>query len=192
MFKQYAILAIALILVPMAAGASAYATEVEIVEVSPTSKTWILDIQPGCDYADSDSLRAKLNYNNTAYQPFLQNPYEVLCMGGVDILSIEKVTVPLLRSVFPNDALVFGYGETQERDYRLYVSVTYGPEYYRTTDGNAKVELGYALASADRHIDIQHERVHLETCSAHLQGSNNYDVSTWTKIVSKPWCMENP
>lgn len=180
-----AILAIALILFPMAS--QAYASEVEIIDV-PQSKTWILDIEPGCDYSDSDSLRVKLNYNNTAYQPFFKNPYEVVCMGGVDILSIEKVTLPLLRSAFPSDAFVFAYGETQERDYRLYVSTTYGPEYYRTTDGNAKIDLGYGFASASRHIDIQHERVHLETCSAHLQGSNPYDVATWTRETVKPWC----
>lgn len=164
----------------------AFADDFEIVEIE--SKTWILNIKPGCDYEDSDDLRHRLNYNNTAFEPYTQDDYEVVCMGGVDILSIESVTLPLLRSVFPHDAFVFVYGDVQERDFRLYISTKYGPQYYRTADGNADIELGYAIARASAHADIEHERAHIETCSAHFEGADNNDAATWTRVGLKPWC----
>jgi hypothetical protein len=70
-----------------------------------------------------------------------------------------------LRQVFPDEPIVFVYGKQQERDYQLYVSKKYGSEYYKTVSGNADMKLGYAMASLN-HIDIQHERAHLELCAA--------------------------
>lgn len=176
--------AIALILTPLAA--QAYASEVEIIE---PSKTWILIIAPGCDYTDSDGLRLRLAYNNTGYEAFNKNRFEVVCMGGVDVLSIESVTLPLLRSAFPNDAFVFAYSETQKRDYQLYAVSKYpGLEVAQVPHGNADIERGYALAPVDSHPAIQHERAHLETCSAHLKGADNNDAGSWTRTAEKPWC----
>lgn len=180
--------AIALILVPMSA-AQAYASDIEIIDLPSASRTWILIIAPGCDYTESDGLRLRLAYNNTGYEAFLSNRYEVSCFT-TDISKIESQALPLLRSVFPNDAFVFAYGESQERDYDLYIASKYGAQYYRTAKGNADVELGYAIAPFDTAVDIKHERAHIETCSAHGKDSNPNDVNTWTRATVKPWCME--
>jgi hypothetical protein len=133
------------------------------------------------------ALKGDLNYNNTAYEQYVTSNYEIVCLGGVRIHSIESVTLPLLRQVYPDNPIVFVYGEKQKRDYQLYISMKYGSQYYRTVSGNADVELGYALASFN-HIDIQHERAHLENCSAHGRGANPYDPSTWVRTIERGWC----
>lgn len=133
------------------------------------------------------TLRHDLSYNNTSYERFISPDYEVLCMGGVSIHSIESVTVPLLRHVLPENPLVFVYGKQHEWDYQLYIAGKYGSQYYMMVDGNTDVGMGYALAPLS-HITIKHERAHLEMCAAHREGSNPYDPSTWTRTVDRPWC----
>jgi hypothetical protein len=148
----------------------------------------ILIIAPNCIDGDlQESLGHDLNYNNTAYEAHVAAGYQIVCMKGARIDTIESVTVPLLRQVFPDEPIVFVYGKQQERDYQLYISKKYGSEYYKTVSGNADVKLGYAMAPFN-HIDIQHERAHLEMCAAHGKGANPYDPSTWTRTASRPWC----
>lgn len=150
--------------------------------------TLILLIAPDCSDDMVDTLRHDLGYNNTGYEEFISPHYEVACMGGVDILSVEAVTVPLLRDVFPDNPIVFVYGKQQEWDYTLYVANKYGMHYYfGAVAGNADVSLGYALASYN-HIEIQHERTHIEMCAAHGHGSNPYDPFTWTRVMERKWC----
>lgn len=155
--------------------------------------TLILIIAPHCMSADMPSeLEKRLNYNNTGYEAHLRADYQIVCMGGVSIDSIESVTLPLLRTVFPDSAIVFAYGgNANARDYQLYISAKYGPQFYKMVNGNADVELGYALAPLSDHAAIQHERAHLELCAAHSgDDSNPNDASTWTRAVKheKPWC----
>lgn len=163
----------------------AFGSETEVVDLP---HTWILIIAPSCDFAVSDDLRVRLNYNNTGYEQFLNPRYEVSCFRA-DIADLESSTVPLLRSVFPADTFVFAYADSQVRDYKLYASGKYGIEFAKVPLGNADVELGYAVAPLNAHPVIQHERTHVETCSAHLAGSNHNDAATWTKIRSEAWCL---
>lgn len=134
------------------------------------------------------ALKHDLNYGNTGYEQSISPYYEVVCMGGVSIDSVESVTLPLLRQVYPENPLVFVYGKQHEWDYQLYIAYKYGSQYYyRAVAGNADVDLGYAMASFD-HLEIQHERAHLELCAAHRNGSNPYDPLTWTRTMDRPWC----
>lgn len=134
-----------------------------------------------------ETLKRDLSYNNTGYESFVSQDYEVICMGGVSIDSIESVTVPLLRYVLPENPLIFVYGKQHEWDYQLYVSGKYGSQYYMAVAGNADVDRGYAVAPLN-HVTIQHERTHLEMCAAHREGSNHYDPATWTRTMDRPWC----
>jgi hypothetical protein len=149
----------------------------------------ILVMAPNCIDDDlSSRLDRDLNYNNTGYEPYLSPGREVVCIKGASIHSIESVTLPLLRQVYPDEPIVFVYGEKQERDYQLYVSAKYGPQNYKKARGNADVGLGYAIAPFS-HADIQHERAHLELCGTHEKGSDAHDPSTWTRAASsRPWC----
>lgn len=136
-------------------------------------------------------LHEQLNYNNTGYEAYLNPDYQIACMGGVSIDSIETVTLPLLRTVYPDNPIVFVYGSSSQdvRDYQWYVLAKYGSAFYKTVEGNADVELGYALAPLNDHAAIQHERAHLELCAAHSgKGSDPNDASTWTRTANKPWC----
>lgn len=151
--------------------------------------TIILIIAPNC-FSDGTPIALKhdLNYNNTGYESFIRTRYEVVRMGGVSINSIESVTLPLLRQVFPDNPIVFVYGEQHEWDYQLYVANKYGSQYYyKSVAGNADVNLGYAMASYN-HVTIQHERAHLDLCAAHGKGSSHNDPATWTRTVVRPWC----
>lgn len=143
--------------------------------------TLVLIIAPDCSDAMADTLRRDLGYN-------ISPRYEVVCMGGVDILTIESVTLPLLREVYPANPIVFVYGKQQEWDYNIYLATKYRMDYdFRGVAGNTDVFLGYALAWYS-HIAIQHERAHMETCSAHREGSDVYDPLTWTRTMERPWC----
>ena len=132
-------------------------------------------------------LHHDLNYNNTSYERYITHNYQIVCMGGVSIDSIESVTVPLLRQVYPHNPIVFVYGGEQSEDYQFYISKKYGSQYYRMVDGNADVDAGYALSSLN-HVNVQHERAHLEMCAAHGENSDPYDPSTWIRTANKPWC----
>ena len=108
-------------------------------------------------------------------------------MGGVSMHSIESVTVPMLRQVYPENPLVFVYSKQHEWDYQLYISGKYGSQYYMLVAGNADVHMGYAVAPMN-HVKIQHERAHLEMCAAHTSDSNPYDPVTWIRTADRPWC----
>jgi len=149
--------------------------------------TFILIIAPNCSDEMVETLKHDLSYNNTGYERFISQDYEVICMGGVSLHSIESVTVPLLRQVLPSNPLVFVYGTQYEWDYQLYISGKYGSQYYMLVAGNADVERGYAVASLN-HITIQHERAHLEMCAAHTRDSDPYDPVTWIRTMDRPWC----
>lgn len=148
----------------------------------------ILIMAPNCIDDDLPSrLDRDMNYNNTGYEPYVSLGREIVCLKGASIHSIESVTLPLLRQVYPDEPIVFVYGKHSQRDYQLYASAKYGPQYYRSIRGNADVELGYAVAPFS-HVEIQHERAHLELCAAHGKGSDPHDPSTWTRTANRPWC----
>nr|AFK24934.1 hypothetical protein Josef01_10c16_38 [uncultured archaeon] len=155
--------------------------------------TLILIIAQGCMSDNMQvTLAHDLNYNNnTGYEPYLSPDPMIVCMGGVDIHSIESVTLPLLRQIYADNPIVFVYGSKQSLDYQLYISQKYGSEYYGMADGNSDVERGYALAPFSR-IAIQHERAHIELCAAHVSGTNADNPSTWVRTASRPWCPLTP
>jgi hypothetical protein len=146
----------------------------------------VLIISPRCDGDVAYALASDINYNNTGYEAYL-GKYTVTCMGGVDVLNIEKVTLPLLRQVYPDSPIVFVYGGGgQERDYQIYLSSTYRVDRYAAI-GSSDVEKGYALASFDHYV-IQHEMAHLETCKIHRGPSDN--IRDWVDApnTNLPWC----
>lgn len=147
----------------------------------------VLIISPRCDGDMAAALAADMNYNNTGYEQYLADKYIITCMGGVDILNIEKFTLPLLRQAYPDSPIVFVYGgEGQERDYQIYLYSKYHVDRYAAI-GSSDIERGYALASLD-HSVIQHERAHLETCKVHRNSLDNFRDWVSAPETSMPWC----
>jgi hypothetical protein len=76
----------------------------------------ILIIAPNCMDGDLQiDLGHDLNYNNTAYEAHVTADYQIVCMKGARIDTIESVTVPLLRQVFPDEPIVFVYVKQRAR-----------------------------------------------------------------------------
>lgn len=128
-----------------------------------TTITYVLLLNPDCN----DDMRDRFDYymrlNNTAYERYL-GYYEVVCMGGVSNLAdIEKRTLPMLRSAFPDDLFVFVYPEAMKNQYSDYLVEKYGYQYRYAALGNSDITKGIAFAD-EFPATIKHEMGHLATC----------------------------
>ena len=139
-------------------------------ETEATIKTWVF-VQ-NCDNATIEGL----NIPNS----------EVVCFPRASIINIKE-NVELLRQVFPNDIFVFTYdlrNAYTARDFTLFL---------RTNDsaapmdakGFAFVKEGYAIA-ANNHLVVEHEYLHISTCSVAHNAFGEPDISK--KTSEQVWC----
>ena len=158
------LLAIALILVPMAS--QAYASDVEIIDVP---KTWVF-VQD-----------CKANIEGLA----IPNS-QVVCFPRASIVKIEQ-NVELLRQVFPSDIFIFTYDlrdKATARDFTLFLRA-HDSNAPAGALGRAFVHGGYAI-SVNSNLVVGHEWEHVSTCSvAHNQFG---EPDTSKPIAVKPWC----
>ena len=138
-------------------------------ETEATPKTWVF-------VQNCDATIEGLNIPNS----------EVVCFPRASIINIKE-NVELLRQVFPNDIFVFTYdlrNAYTARDFTLFL---------RAHDSNAPlgvlgrafVEEGYAV-TANNHLVVEHEYLHVSTCSVAHNAFGEPDISR--KTSEQVWC----
>lgn len=133
---------------------------------APMQKTWVLIVRE-CDDTSRAFVLSSLQFPSVyGYDEYWTSNYEVVSMGGVDMLTLHTVTVPLLRSVFPSDYFLFLFDVADKDAYKKALLEKTGGAAYGE-DGYAFVKERYALSVWDNPEFVKHEFTHLATCRHH-------------------------
>lgn len=110
-----AFVGLAVFVLPMAAAVYGetvdMGNDLEVTEVDMTgTKLWIFDVN--CTESNYfDRMEAEIKLYKTPHQylsPTIRtHEYEFVCFGGIDFLTVDSVTVPILRAIYPNDVFLF-------------------------------------------------------------------------------------
>jgi len=153
--------------------------------------TYILLLNPKCDYIFSTTFDFYMHLNNTEYEKYVGN-YKVVCMGGVKNLDdIDNFIVPALRVNFPTEKFVFVYSDSMKDQYANYIQKKFGSEYKYSVWGNADIKKGIAYAGESPAV-VKHETSHLYLCGT-WHDSEGKDLGYIVKYPNAsifPWCSK--
>lgn len=153
--------------------------------LSILATAWIFILAPNCiDDNLQQQLEADMLATPTQFDNYIGD-VQYVCMGGVDLYTIEDVTVPLLRQVFPDNPLVFVWPDLQE--YRSYWEYLDGAP-TQTKNGHTTFYIGSAVVGENLNTvrTIKHELTHISNCTDHVHSDD--PVEKWYKVQEPPFC----
>ena len=158
-------------------------------QISHHPMTYVMLLNPECDWEFRDRFDENMHINNTEYEKYLDY-YQVVCLGGVKNLSdVESYVVPNLRYIFPDDRFVFVYPDSMLEQFHDYIEGKYGSQYRYLALGNTDVPNGIAYVS-DVPANVKHEMAHLATCAT-WHNDKGEDIGRLVKHPEAdllPWC----
>lgn len=172
----YVLTAIALILIPMSAGAQAYPSDVEIID---TPHVWVFVVDKSCN-TDTEIMKADI-LSIPTYAPYLRGGLDVVCFPNAPMLELAPV-VEMLKQAFPEDVFVFSYDFRNvgyKMDWRMFMVAADGRA-MENGFGRAFVTEGYAV-SVNSPLVIAHEATHLTLKATHPHGTDSENPASWVR-----------
>jgi hypothetical protein len=154
-----------------------------------STMTYVLLLDPKCDYEFRDDFESYLRANNTGYEQYIGD-YYVICMGGVtDLRQVEAYLAPQLRYHLPYDTFLFVYPDTMNEQYYDYMENKYGYQYRYSALGNADILTGTGYAKAAPFY-VKHEMAHLGTCGTwhDAEGRDIDSIIRHPEADQLAWC----
>jgi hypothetical protein len=170
----------ALVITPEGIGASAN---------DQSSKTYVLLLNPECDWEFRDRFDYYMHMNNTEYEHYLDS-YRVICLGGVkNLTDVENYILPNLRLDLPNDKFIFVYPDSMVDQFHDYIEGKYGSQYRYLALGSTDIPNGVAYAG-EVPANVKHEMAHLATCGTwhDEQGEDLGHLVRHPQADLVPWC----
>ena len=157
--------------------------------IDHNSKTYVLLLNPDCDWDYRDQFDTYMHISNTGYEHYLDY-YLVICLGGVKNLSdVENYVLPNLRHSLPYDKFVFVYPDSMVDQFHDYIEGKYGSQYRYLALGNTDLPNGIAYVS-EVPANVKHEMAHLATCGT-WHDERGEDIGRLIKHPDAdrlPWC----
>jgi hypothetical protein len=160
-------------------------------KVDLKSKTYVMLLNPECDWEFRDQFDYYMRVNNTVYEQYLEY-YQVICLGGVNNLSdLENYVVPSLRHSLPYDKFVFVYPDSMVDQFYDYIGGKYGYQYRYLALGNTDVPNGIAYVN-EVPANVKHEMTHLATCGTwhDAEGHDLYRLVMHPEADQLIWCLD--
>ena len=155
----------------------------------PRLVTYVLLLNQNCTYEFRDKFDYYMHLNNTENERYF-GYYEVTCMSGVTSLEqVNKVVLPALRYLMPNDTFVFVYPPTMRSQFEDYIGGKYGQQYRDAALGVADIGTGSAYADEEPSV-VKHEMGHLAICGTwhDAQGKPINGIQRDPGVDALPWC----
>jgi hypothetical protein len=162
---------------------------ISAIAINQTPKTYVMLLNPACDWEFRDKFDHYMHMNNTPYELYLDS-YRVICLGGVkNLTDIESYILPSLRSDLPDDKFVFVYPDSMVEQFNNYIEGKFGPEYRYLALGSTDIPNGIAYVS-EVPASVKHEMAHLATCGTwhNEQGEDIGHLVRHPQADFLPWC----
>lgn len=168
---------------------------IQSAQAIPQRTTYVL-ILGECDLATVEYVQWQIEVK-TGYEEYLPTNFVVACFGGAEMKTLDKISIPLLRQVWPDDYLMFLFPPSDlEESWKLASRNGYSAG---KASGFSMYEYGYAVAvlNLDKHIYptlkpaylIDHEMTHTCLCEEHNRVDDLVDKWYRTRTAARSrWC----